>query len=587
MLRELILSILLVVIYSSASRSSHALGILTGPSFAKSTNAPLAGTLQLTTDVPSRVTVAVSDGTNTWERRFFDYGTSHSLPLLGFKPRRTNEITVTVSDKSDNDVTAAQPFIFVTDPLPLDFPNIVLLESKPEKMEAGYTLLRGQNNGNNKAYTIIVDSSAEVVWYSGTTSILDVQQLSNGDLFLPMLTSLVEMDMLGKTVRTWTLPAGKPYTHEAFFTPHGTILYLSDATRVVANFPTSVTNPNAPGQTTNVWYQAVNELSATNASLLNSWQTIDMLDTLRVGYLTFTITSVYGKDWEHANAIIEDPSDDSLIVSLRHQNAVIKFSRTTGQLKWILGAHEDWHPQFQQYLLTPVGDPFEWPYGQHAPKLTPQGTLLLFDDGNSRAMPFDTQMPETNNYSRAVEYRIDEQNMEISQVWEFGTHAAERIYSVSRGDTDWLPQQGNVLITYADVAYIDGHSPSLVATNARMARIQEVTHEASPEIVFDMALFDYGNTNANYRGYSTYRSDRIRDLYPARAVTDLSVQIVNGNPLLEFSADEGRTYVIEASTNLSDWDAIGNADLQGQGMFQFEDDSASGLPARYYRVRTQ
>ena len=56
-----------------------------------------------------------------------------------------------------------------------------------------------------------------------------------------------------------------------------------------------------------------------------------MLDPRRITYLGGKIGTVW--DSEHANAVIEDPRDDSLIVSMRAQNAVIKFSRATGQLE--------------------------------------------------------------------------------------------------------------------------------------------------------------------------------------------------------------------------------------------------------------
>src|SRR6266704_3393710 len=79
---------------------SRALTISSGPSFTPAgSDAPLAGVLQLTTDTPSRVSVSVNDGTNTWERDFLDYGTIHSNVLLGFKAGRTNAITVTVWDR--------------------------------------------------------------------------------------------------------------------------------------------------------------------------------------------------------------------------------------------------------------------------------------------------------------------------------------------------------------------------------------------------------------------------------------------------------------------------------------------------------
>ena len=167
------------------------------------------------------------------------------------------------------------------------------------------------------------------------------------------------------------------------------------------------------------------EISATNAAVLNTWSPINELDPRRISYLIVTTPAGHGTP-STRNAVIEDPSDDSLIVSMRMQNAVIKFSRATGQLRWILGPPANWGPAWQPYLLTPVGDPFVWQYAQHAPILTPQGTLILFDNGNYRASPFDPTVPDSNNYSRAVEYSINEQTMEVSQVWDYGQNQRGR-----------------------------------------------------------------------------------------------------------------------------------------------------------------
>src|SRR5690349_6432182 len=100
---------------------SPAVTFLSGPTISPTTNAPLAGTLQLTTDVDSRVGVLVSDGTNVWERDFYDFATTHSIPLLGFEPDRTNLILVTVYDKFRSSQMADQLLVFVTEPLPANF----------------------------------------------------------------------------------------------------------------------------------------------------------------------------------------------------------------------------------------------------------------------------------------------------------------------------------------------------------------------------------------------------------------------------------------------------------------------------------
>jgi len=170
----------------SLSIHAHGITITSGPSFTNASSAPLVGVLQLTTDVPSRVSVSVDDGTNTWTHDFLDYATNHSQTLLGFKPHRTNAITVTVRDLYRNGFTAAQPLTFITAPLPANFPVINVLISQTNKMEPGYTLFRGANNNGGVGYVTFVDNTGQVVWYSSAIpTYLDVRQLDNGDLFVP------------------------------------------------------------------------------------------------------------------------------------------------------------------------------------------------------------------------------------------------------------------------------------------------------------------------------------------------------------------------------------------------------------------
>jgi hypothetical protein len=566
-----------------------ALTLISGPSVTGASNAPLACVLKLSTDVASRVSVSVDDGATVWERHFYDYGMAHSIPLLGFKADRTNRITLTVQDRHQNTI-AAGPVNFITARLPSNFPKLVVLESKPEKMEPGYTVCRLVNGASGTDYLTILNSSGEVVWYDGNSAngaSLDVRQLENGDLFFPTTTAFVEINMLGETVRTRAPAASQPIdNHDGVPTDRGTILYLTDASRVVTNFPTSNINPNAPRTNATVKYNRVVEIAGTNGVLINLWSLLDMLQPDRIDYLNQLVGG--GWDAEHANAVIEDPRDDSIIVSLRNQDAVIKFSRSTGALKWILGPHENWAPAFQPYLLTPVGKPFEWNYAQHAPMLTPQGTLLLYDNGNYRASPFNTSVPDATNYSRAVEFRIDEERMEVSQVWDYGRNNSERIFTGSVGDANWLPQRQNVLITFGAISYINGVHPSAFSPGALMARIKEVTHDPVSEVVFDLAVFDYTNTSALYRGNWVYRSVRIPDLYPhpATPVVDLAIRLENAKPLLEFSADPAHAYFVETSADLVHWTNVGEATLEQSGEFEFQEEYADH-PARFYRVVTE
>ncbi len=368
-----------------------ALTILSGPSFTQAVKAPLAGTLTLTTDVETRVSVLVSDGVDNWQKDFYDFTTNHSLTLFGFKANRTNQLLITIYDKNRNSYTADELLTFVSPPLPAGFATRTIFKSQPDRMEPGYTLFIIQRVATTSHYVTIVDANGDVVWYclAPGNGDVDVRRLKNGNLFIEEQkppNDFLEINLLGETVRTWHPPTQYPVNiHEGLYTDHDTILYISDARRTVTNFPTSSTNPNAPRGTVAVDDNPIVEISAIDSTLLNVWSPLDLMDPTRVTYLTYQLSTSFGVDNEHVNAIIEDPRDNSIIISLRDQNAVFKISRASGGLKWILGPHENWGTNFQQFLLNPVGSPFEWNYGQHAPELTPQHTLLLYDDGNSKA----------------------------------------------------------------------------------------------------------------------------------------------------------------------------------------------------------
>lgn len=402
--------------------------------------------------------------------------------------------------------------------------------------------------------------------------------------------------MLGAVVQTWYPPAGYPINgHEGLLTDHGTILYISDASRTVSNFPSSDTISNALlFPTAKVDDNPIVEMSATNGTngvLLNVWSPLDMLDPTRVTYLTYGAPwsgSPYGIDNFHANAILEDTNDNSIIVSLRNQNTVFDFSRS-GQLQWILSPPALWSTNFQPYLLTPIGAPFEWSYGQHGPMLTPDSTLLVYDDHIEGASPFDPMVPDEDNASRGVEYSIDETNMTISQVWDT-TQATnvDRLFTPIVGSTRWLPKTRDVLVTYGFITYVNGAPPNPNAPSATAARIIEYTHDPVPQVVFDLSFYDT-NANPNSQGVLVYRSDRIPDLYGhlAEPVPDLVVSDGNGIPLLEFSADPTYSYLVQASTDLTNWTTIGTAVQEdGVGDYDFEDLYANQFAARFYRVVT-
>ena len=83
---------------------------------------------------------------------------------------------------------------------------------------------------------------------------------------------------------------------------------------------------------------------------------------------------------------------------------------------------------------------FEWVWYQHAPMVLPNGNIMVFDNGTTRNFG---STPE--EYSRAVEYAINENDQTIRQVWQYGKERGPETFSVIISDVDYMPQTGNIL----------------------------------------------------------------------------------------------------------------------------------------------
>jgi arylsulfate sulfotransferase len=548
----LLLTFLLMVLLGNPS--AWAVTVTSGPTLTLNPTGktPLAAVVKLATDLPARVTLEVNDGKQSRTLEFAEFRTDFSLPVLGLKPDKAYSIKTTLTDENNRQLAVTPSLQVATAPLPDDFPDIKILVSKPALMEPGYTMmarfiraggdreitLAGFGTGLSKrmlldwtcqvvdwarecksetasTYTIIVDNRGEVVWYS-TLGGVNNYLLPDGTLLYRDESDIVKIDMLGNEL--WRITANDPgtgLTHEMIPTAEGTFLSVTIQQATIADFPTSETVANAPRKTARVEDNPIVEFDR-NGKLLHIWPLVLRLDTNRIGYNSLNqrppAYHPLGYDWAHVNAVIEDTRDDSIIMSLRHQDALVKFSRSTGKLKWILGTHANWSEAFRPFLLTPVGEPFEWQYHQHSPTITPAGTILLFDNGNFRASPFDgkTKIPDSRNYSRAVEYAVDEQNMEVRQVWEYGKDIEKPLFSGHISDANWMKTTGNVLITFGGTSFTGGVASADLGLGEVSTRIIEVTHETPAKRVFDMLVYD----PAPHARLQVFRSERIPDLYP-------------------------------------------------------------------------
>ena len=103
------------------------------------------------------------------------------------------------------------------------------------------------------------------------------------------------------------------------------------------------------------------------------WNAFDHLDVNRqpMGF----------PDWTHGNAILYSSDDGNLIVSLRHQNWLLKIDYANGcgqgDIIWHLGYQGD-------FALVGGTDPTDWFYAQHGPSFAGTSTsgsftLAVFD----------------------------------------------------------------------------------------------------------------------------------------------------------------------------------------------------------------
>jgi len=356
----------------------------------------------------------------------------------------------------------------------------------------------------------------------------DVRSLANGNLlFSQTSVGLIrEVTWAGKPVRQWHV-AGKYQDHappidsieieaELFhhtinIFPNGNLLLLSAEAREYEDWPVDDSDPNAACYTANVVGDVVLEVSP-EGKVLNRWPMLDLLDPYR---LCYDSCSPYwqargftnSNDWCHANAVTFDAADNSIMVSLRTQDCIIKFDRGSGELKWILGDPGNWQQPWSDKLLKPVGK-LEWQYHQHDCSVTPSGTILCFDNGNFRATPFAEKMTDRESYSRVVEFAVDEDAMTVEQVWAFGKDPEERLFACYQGGAYRLPQTGNTFMTYGGVCTIDGEATADINNAFAQARLIEVTPKK--EIVFDMWIDGSGESEP--LPLSSFRAEFVADL---------------------------------------------------------------------------
>lgn len=198
-------------------------------------------------------------------------------------------------------------------------------------------------------------------------------------------------------------------------------------------------------------------------------------------------------DWTHTNAVLYSPGDGNLIVSVRHQNWLVKVDyangKGAGDILWRLGYQGD-------FALVGGTDPTDWFYAQHGPSFatsntTGQFSLILFDNGDDRVFPpgvsCGTSGAPPCPYSTVSLLQMDE----AAKTATLAFYPTAPTYSFFGGNAAVL-KNGNVEFCEA------AGGPGTAGV------IYEVTQDSSAQKVWQMQV----------TGQYVYRGQRLPSLYP-------------------------------------------------------------------------
>jgi arylsulfate sulfotransferase len=423
----------------------------------------VAGMRQFTT-YHMRARIDFDDGTEAFD-------SDHTFTTGGLQPKRIPNVTVTRPGNLQ-----PNPGIELVDAVSLtSIPNTDPVDA------AGFDL-----NGN-------------MIWFhdlqDGTQldSSFPIKMLPNGDFLMVVVgafNGVREINLAGETISQLSTPSVNQALSQAGISTvlnslHHDILPLSNGHLILLANTIKTFNdlPGFPGET-QVNGDVLVDLDE-HRNPVWVWSTFDHLDIHRQP-LSFP-------DWTHANAIIYSPDDGNLILSMRNQNWVIKINykdgRGDGNILWRLGLGGD--------FVIPSGGPADFNYAQHYPVLIGGKSsgvfpLMMFDNGNNRIMDSSGTVcgsPAVRCYSRPVIFQLDETAKTAQILWQYKLP----VFSLCCGSINVL-ENGNAEF---DIA-------TFVVTPAFSSRVQEVTQDANPQLVWQMDL----------HGQLAYRAFRIPSLYP-------------------------------------------------------------------------
>lgn len=454
--------------------------------------APLTALVLFKTEVPMEITVTVPGQTEetTISHTYPDFKTEHEIPVLGLYPDMENQVTL--SGRSENDETTEVNLAMSTEAVPDRMLDFTLETSQPEKMQPGLTFI-----SPSRAYPAGVDSNGDVRWYSSIITSHNFKRLDNEKLLMTTLEEdreeydhLNEADMLGRVYQSITIDmeniiSSSPLHHDTIILPNDNYLALLH-----------------DGSDEYVEDEIV-ELDRATGEVVHRINLKDVFP--REMYEEFDGYQADVGDWLHVNAVWKLADEEAILLSARQQDMILKLTYPEGEIDWIFSYPENWDEELEGYLLEVADDELKYPAGQHAVMELPdqdgdESTLdiMLFD--NNRVFTRGDE-EEAEEYSQGIQYRIDQENNTVEEIWSYGEERGQELYSDIVSNAAFLPATENVLINFGRT--LDEEAEK------RYSVITEVTRTEDPEVVYELR---YGPFEVS-EYFQNYRAERF-PLYP-------------------------------------------------------------------------
>jgi len=383
-----------------------------------------------------------------------DFAKVHRINLFGLYGNFENTIELTFTNVNGKE-RMKQSVTITTAALDVKLPTIDIDVAKRDNMDGDLTIVSYRGLGV-PFMPFIMDSFGDIRWYMDYKNHPElnllryecgVEQLQNGNLYFADagVHKVFEIDFHGKIVNSWKFE-GYTFHHNVIEKPNGNfIVAVSKNGSVHLNGKPTIND-------------YIIELDRTTGAIIKEWDLKQCLDENRVAWLNNLGNA--NVNWLHNNGLYYDNNDNSLLITGRFQG-MMKIT-ADNKVKWILSTHGGWGTarngvDLNTKLLKPLDNnnqlitdqdvlngitnhaDFEWAWFPHSPMVKLNGNFMVFDNGDKRNFTL------AEKYSRAVEYQIDETNLTVKQVWQYGKERGIKAYSQIQSDVDFLTAKNNVL----------------------------------------------------------------------------------------------------------------------------------------------